>query len=335
MGFIIAQTCPAAKMVACFLFSPYNMAMAQKVIIGVGLPQSLSQAMEQQLNPEVFSFQNSPSARHLIETTKNQSVDLIFLYNELPDLKNYEELCIALRSDSKLETVPVIVISKDEQEPQERIRMLNSGLIDGFVNSKTSPGEITAYANVFLQRRALEEELELKNDLLNKLSITDELTKLYNRRYLIETLDQELRKLKRYDYNLSCIMFDIDHYKKINDGLGHAQGDIALENLAVFIKKNIRSTDIACRYGGDEIVILFPFTNYENCYITVERLRKKIEVNNFGNADQPLHFTVSIGLVSLKTKVDLDVDSLLQLLDKQLYEAKNSGRNKTSGLQTP
>jgi two-component system cell cycle response regulator len=306
--------------------------MAEKVIIGVGIPLELSSALKQQLNPEVFSFLDSPSAQNLIEITKKHRVDMIFLYNELPDLKNYEELCIALRSDAMLETVPVIVISKDEQKPQERIRMLNSGLIDGFVNSNTNPGEMIAYANVFLQRRALEEELELKNDLLNKLSITDELTKLYNRRFLIETLDLELRKLKRYDYNLSCIMFDIDHYKKINDELGHTQGDIALENLATFIKKNIRSLDMACRYGGDEIVILFPFTNFENCFITVERLRKKVEANNFGTIEQPLRFTISIGLVSLTTKIDLDVDSVIQLLDKQLYEAKNSGRNKTCSL---
>jgi two-component system, cell cycle response regulator len=311
------------------------MRMAEKVIIGVGIPQGLSIALKQQLNPEAFSFLDCPSAQNLIETTKKQRVDMIFLYNELPDLKNYEELCIALRSDAMIETVPVIVISKEEQEPQERIRMLNSGLIDGFVSSRTSPGEMIAYANVFLQRRALEEELELKNDLLNKLSITDELTKLYNRRFLIETLDLELRKLKRYDYTLSCIMFDVDYYKKINDELGHAQGDIALQNLAIFIKKNIRSLDIACRYGGDEIVILFPFTNYENCLITVERLRKKIEANNFGSNEQPLHFTISIGLVGLQTKVDLTVDELLQLLDKQLYEAKNPGRNKTSGLKYP
>lgn len=306
--------------------------MAQKTIIGVGIPQQLSEALRKLLNPDVFNFLDSPSAQDLMQTIKAHGVDLIFLYNELPDLKNYEELCIALRSDTKLETVPVIVISKDEQQTQERVKMLNSGLIDGFVSSKTGPDELVAYANVFLQRRALEEELELKNDLLNKLSITDELTNLYNRRYLIETLDQEIRKLKRYDYNLSCIMFDIDHYKTINDELGHGQGDLALENLAAFLKKNIRSTDIACRYGGDEIVILLPFTNFESSFIAVERLRKKIETTNFGTVEQPLRFTISIGLVSLQTKADLDVDSLLQLLDKQLYEAKNSGRNKTSGI---
>ena len=306
--------------------------MAQKTIIGVGIPQQLSNALRGLLNPEVFDFFDSPSAQDLMRTIKDHGVDLIFLYNELPDLKNYEELCIALRSDIQLETVPVIVISKDDQQTHERIKMLNSGLIDGFVSSKTSPEEMAAYAHVFLQRRALEEELELKNDLLNKLSITDELTKLYNRRFLIETLDLEIHKLQRYEYALSCIMFDIDFYKKINDQQGHALGDLALENLAIFIKKNIRSTDIACRYGGDEIVIIFPFTNFESCFVTVDRLRKKVETTNFGTTGQPLNFTISIGLVGMESKVDLTVDGLLQILDQQLYEAKNTGRNKISGI---
>ncbi|HQO37829.1 MAG TPA: diguanylate cyclase [Candidatus Omnitrophota bacterium] len=332
MPCIIAQTAPLAKAVAHRALLTYNIAMANRIIIGVGIPQQLSAALRGSLNPGLFTFYDSPSAQNLMPLINDHGVDLIFLYNELPDLKNYEELCIALRADGKLETVPILVISKDEQQPQERIRMLNSGLIDGFVSSRTSPEEMAAYANVFLQRRALEEELELKNDLLAKLSITDELTGLHNRRYLIETLGQELHKLQRYEYSFSCIMFDIDFYKKINDEQGHALGDLALENLAAFMKKNIRSADVACRYGGDEIMILFPFTNFESCFITVERLRKKVETTNFGTAGQPLNFTISIGLVSIETKVDLTVDGLLQLLDQQLYEAKNSGRNKVSGI---
>jgi len=305
--------------------------MAKKIIIGVGIPEALAQGVKQQLNPGLFDFVESPSAQDLMASLKKYKIDLMFLYNELPDLKNYEELCIALRSDPELETVPVIVISKDDHHTRERIKMLNSGLIDGFVNSAISPEELNAYANVFLQRRALEEELEQKNALLNQLSITDELTKLFNRRYLIEILNQELNKLKRYDYHLSCIMFDIDHYKSINDEFGHTQGDLALENLADFVKKNIRATDIACRYGGDEMVVLFPFTDFESSYIATERLRRKIESTNFGSAELPLKFTISIGLVGLDTKTDIDVDRLLILLDKQLYEAKNSGRNKICG----
>ncbi|HOU36258.1 MAG TPA: hypothetical protein PK562_03215, partial [Candidatus Omnitrophota bacterium] len=120
----------------------YNKAMAKRIIIGVGIPAQLSEKLKVTLSPELFSFFDSPSARDLMPLIKDHGVDLIFLYNELPDLKNYEELCIALRADDKLETVPILVISKEEQKSEERLRMLNSGLIDGFVYSRTSPEEM-------------------------------------------------------------------------------------------------------------------------------------------------------------------------------------------------
>jgi diguanylate cyclase (GGDEF)-like protein len=305
--------------------------MDRKSIVTVGIPPQISEDLRQHFNKELFYFINLPSAEELINFIKANKVDLIFVYHELPDLKNYEELCIALRSQERSETVPVIVITKLEENKEERIRMFNSGLIDGFLNSLTSPEEIAAYANVFLQRRSLEQELEFKNELLNKLSITDELTKLYNRRYLIEAVQQEINKIKRYDYILSCLMLDIDFYKNVNDKFGHASGDIALEKLAELVKKNIRVIDIPCRYGGDEIMVILPFTNFDGAYDAGERLRKKIEEYNFGSNDTPVKFTISLGLVCLDSKDEVNVDSLFRVLDKQLYKAKDSGRNKLCG----
>jgi diguanylate cyclase (GGDEF)-like protein len=305
--------------------------MSIKNLIGVAIPQSFSQGLRDHFNKEIFDFIDLPCAEELINYIKKNKADLIFIFHELPDLKNYEELCIALRSDSNIETVPIIVITKMEDNKEERIRMFNSGLIDGFVNSLMSPEEIVAYSNVFLQRRALEEELELKNELLNKLSVTDDLTKLYNRRYLIQALEQELQKIRRYDYILSCLMVDIDFYKDVNDKFGHATGDVALEKLAELVKKNFRSIDVPCRYGGDEIVIILPFTNFEGAYVAGERLRKKIEDYNFGTNDMAVKFTVSLGVVGLDSKDAVNVDCLLQVLDKQLYAAKNTGRNRMCG----
>ncbi|HOW42112.1 MAG TPA: diguanylate cyclase [Candidatus Omnitrophota bacterium] len=303
--------------------------MPKKVIIGVGLPAHLAQELPRQYPQDIFEFINCPSVEELLRDIKRYKIDLLFIYNDLPDLKNYEELCIALRSNAVLETVPVIVISKSDKNREEKIKMLNSGLIDGFTDSQTSPEELSAYASVFLQRRDLEEELEMKNQLLNAYSITDELTKLYNRRFLLQSLEQEISKMNRYVYHFSCIMFDVDYYKRINDTLGHAQGDSVLESLAEIIKKSIRSVDIACRYGGDEIVVIFPFTRYQSGIAAAERLRRKIEAHNFGTGDAPLTITISIGLISMEEKGTLTVDAFLRLLDQQLYQAKNSGRNKT------
>jgi diguanylate cyclase (GGDEF)-like protein len=126
-------------------------------------------------------------------------------------------------------------------------------------------------------------------------------------------------------------MLDIDHFKEINDTFGHSQGDLALEKLAELIKRNIRNVDIACRYGGEEMVVIFAFTGFEGVYDVANRLLKKVEEHNFGTLENPLKFTVSIGLLTVENKDDTDVDSLFRTLDKQLYAAKNSGRNKICG----
>jgi two-component system cell cycle response regulator len=305
--------------------------MSKKTIIGVGIPQNISDELKLHFTPEIFEFLNFPSAQELLANLKKPKISLIFIYNQLPDLKNCQELCIALRAEPNIETVPIIIVSHGKENKEEKITMLRSGLIDSYVSSLGTTEELAAYANVFLQRSALEEELEIKNALLNNLSLTDELTQLYNRRYLIQRLDEELNKIRRYGYILSVLMLDIDHFKQINDTFGHSQGDLALEKLAELIKHNIRNVDIACRYGGEEMVVIFSFTNFEGVFDVATRLLKKVEECNFGTHENPLKFTISIGLLTVDNKDNLTVDALFRALDKQLYAAKNTGRNRICG----
>lgn len=305
--------------------------MTKKTIIGVGIPENITDELKLNFTPEIFDFVNFPSAQELIKHIKKPKICLIFIYNVLPDLKDCQELCIVLRAEPTVETVPIIVISHGKENREEKIKMLRSGLIDSYVSSLGTTEELVAYANVFLQRQALEKELEVKNELLKNLSITDELTQLFNRRYLIQRLEEELGKIKRYNYTLSVLMLDIDHFKQINDTFGHTQGDLALEKLAKLIKKNIRTIDIPCRYGGEEMVVIFSFTSFEGVYNAAQRLLKRVEEHNFGSSEHPFKFTISIGLLTVDNKDDTDVDSLFHALDKQLYEAKNTGRNKICG----
>ncbi len=305
--------------------------MAEKTLIGVGLPDAIVSGLIQRFAPPVWAFINFPSAQELLQNIANYNATLIFLYNLLPDLRECHELCIALRANPDIETVPILVISHQQDNKEDRLKMLQSGLIDGYVNRDISHEELAAYADVFLQRFALELELEKKNELLNKLSITDELTQLFNRRHLMFALDQELKKSSRYKYPVSCLMLDIDHFKQINDRFGHAVGDIALEKLSGIVRKTMRTIDIACRYGGEEIVIILPHTGFDGANTAAQRLRAKVEQHTFTDTTPPLTFTISIGVISVTENDNPTVDSLFQALDKQLYEAKNTGRNKVIG----
>ncbi len=185
--------------------------------------------------------------------------------------------------------------------------------------------EALTQANERLQARLT--EIGLLQEQLRELSIRDPLTNLFNRRNLEETLDQELTKADRKDYPLSLIMMDIDHFKHINDAHGHKVGDQALQSLADFIHCRIRRSDTACRFGGDEFVIIMPETSAQSAFERAECFRKDVQALQLPNISMPDNFTVSIGIATYPlhgaTKGDL-----LRAADQALYTAKAQGRNR-------
>lgn len=279
-----------------------------------------------------FNLHSIPTAQQLLNKVIGYKPSLIFMNNHLPDFNNCQELCIAIRSRIDTETVPIIILT-DDKEFKEKISLFQAALIDGYFTMPINIEELAAYANVFLQRQALQEELEKTNKLLSQTSVTDDLMQIYNRRYLMRRLDEELDKIKRYKYPLSALMIDLDFFKEVNDKFGHLQGDAALKTLAVILKKNVRNMDIICRYGGEEIVILLPHINFHGAQLTAERLRTKVMANDFGTKDMSIKLTISLGLVSFDELDELDVDTVIRALDQQLYVAKNTGRNRISAVR--
>lgn len=162
-----------------------------------------------------------------------------------------------------------------------------------------------------------------------KLSVTDDLTGLFNRRFLMENLEREFRRAERYGNDLALIMIDIDHFKQYNDEHGHLAGDELLRVFADRLRLAARRTDIVARYGGEEFMILMPDTNLAMAIHLAERLRRDIEVFPFRKREsQPQgRVTVSIGCAEFQKLAVSNVDCLIQLADQCLYQAKSSGRN--------
>ncbi len=158
------------------------------------------------------------------------------------------------------------------------------------------------------------------------MSITDALTRLYNRRHFELEFNKEYKRSKRYGCDLSLAIIDIDYFKKINDEYGHLCGDYILKEIAFIIKDNFRQTDTLFRYGGEEFAVILTETSAQNAPVPLERLRKRIEKNVFKFDGQSLNITVSIG-VSSKTDFE-NPDGMFADADKALYEAKNDGRNR-------
>ncbi|MBV5279438.1 MAG: diguanylate cyclase [Campylobacteraceae bacterium] len=158
--------------------------------------------------------------------------------------------------------------------------------------------------------------------ILEIQAMIDGLTSVYNRRKLNEDITNEVAKANRYQRSLSLIMIDIDYFKKVNDTFGHQIGDYALKNIASILSKNIRSTDILGRYGGEEFMVICPETDKDAVAITGEKLRKAVSVYDFDNIG---HLTVSIGATELNEN-DTVADLILKA-DTALYKAKAAGRN--------
>jgi len=159
------------------------------------------------------------------------------------------------------------------------------------------------------------------------LTITDSLTSLYNRRYFQQALGREFARAKRYNLPLSIVMFDIDHFKKVNDLYGHQFGDKVISGIAKQIKDSIRRTDYICRYGGEEFVLILPETTSSNAVIPIERIREKIESNYFSYNNEDIIVTISAGISSIELKMTSE-NELVKKADESLYKAKENGRNR-------
>lgn len=159
------------------------------------------------------------------------------------------------------------------------------------------------------------------------LATTDGLTELYNHRYFQEHMRQMVEHSRRYETNFSMIILDIDFFKKFNDTYGHQSGDAVLKQVAQTLKKNIRSADIACRYGGEEMSIILANTNYETALITAEKICARISDKTFKLPNgKTTSVTISLG-VSTYPQDGLTAEELIDVADKRLYHAKANGRN--------
>jgi len=176
--------------------------------------------------------------------------------------------------------------------------------------------------NIELEKKVKERTLELK-----ELANQDPLTNLHNRRFLYEISEKLILLARREKTPLSLIMFDLDHFKRINDDYGHSLGDEVIKIFAQKIQQT-RESDISARIGGEEFVLLLPNTNEQGAYEIASQLRTEVEKTSIlSNDNTPIHFTVSSG-ISVLSETDNTIDQLLNRADKALYMAKDLGRNK-------
>jgi two-component system cell cycle response regulator len=160
-----------------------------------------------------------------------------------------------------------------------------------------------------------------------RMTIIDGLTQVHVKRYLLESLDKELMRARRHARDLSFLMLDIDHFKKINDLHGHLAGDYVLKEVARIIQQRIRRDEVLARYGGEEFAVILPETNLEGAHALADGLREKIEESRFVFQGETIRVTISIGVAMLHDDDKTSLD-LIRRADEKLYAAKRAGRNR-------
>ncbi len=182
-----------------------------------------------------------------------------------------------------------------------------------------------------LERAQLFENIQLANQRLEHLAITDGLTDLYNHRYFLDKLESEFQRAKRYHLPLSCLLFDVDNFKQFNDTYGHLMGDNVLRELAHRALNIVRQSDIVARYGGEEFVIILPQTGMEGALVEAERLRKIVAEHPFKFDGETYEVTISVGVSSFDKETTHNSETLIRLADEALYKAKAAGKNRVCG----
>ena len=274
-----------------------------------------------------------------IYTTKNEST-LMEMLQGIEDINVRIEAADTLKDYEGV--VPSLIIIEDVPNLKDELMVTKFKVPVLFVGPVFTDVTVRAESYDFISSPVNKDELLVRvrsmlkikeyKDKINKVSTTDELTGLHNRKYLQERLDQEIARARRYKTPLSCLLFDIDFFKVVNDMYGYEWGDVLLKNLAEKLKQMVRKEDVLTRYGDEEFILILPNTSEENAFLFAERFRRDIEKMEFIPAGEeerhPITVSGGISTYPCLKNVDEDANTIIRYAEHALYNAKKRGKNK-------
>ena len=280
-----------------------------------------------------------------LKTVAVRLPELILLDAVMPGMDGFE-VCRRLKADPATSGIPILFISA-LSEQEDKLKAFESGGVD-YITKPFSGQEVLARVRTHLRlaaalkqlretnqelsreveaRKSAEEELRLSEQKYMEMSITDSLTNLFNSRHFFRQLGYETERAKRNGTPLSLVLMDIDNFKSFNDTYGHPEGDSVLRVLSNVIMKNLRVSDTAYRYGGEEFTVLLPETEGKNAVVVADRLRKDFEeVTLSPGVESIVQMTVSVGVS--RYIPDEQVSTFLKRVDGAMYKAKKAGKNR-------
>ncbi|HET9956344.1 MAG TPA: diguanylate cyclase [Polyangiaceae bacterium] len=279
-----------------------------------------------------YSVEWARSGVEGLRLARTEKPDLVLLDVVMADIDGFA-VCRWLKMHADTRDIPIIMLTV-RTALADRVEGLNVGA-DDYLAKPFETEELEARIFASLRAKAANLELRERNQELEAmlhhveaLAITDPLTGLFNRRRFADVLKREYAVTRRYQNTLSCLLLDLDHFKRINDHYGHDAGDRVLKELAQKVAENLREVDVPARYGGEEFAVLLPHTRKEDARIVAERLRRAIESIQLTFDGKPERVTVSIGVAGNTDVASGKAEDLVKAADVALYEAKRLGRNR-------
>lgn len=290
---------------------------ARPVVLVIDDSVDVHRLLRTRLSQEELSFVSAYSGEEGLLIAERLQPSLITLDLNMEGLDGFEILR-QLKSNAATQQIPVIILSTQSGR-EDKVRAFDLGAID-FI---AKPFEFT---ELKVRVRSAIRVYQLVQMLAQKAKV-DGLTGLWNRTFFEGRWNEEYARASRYNHPLSLLMLDADRFKSINDEFGHPAGDALLQGLARLLVRECRQTDLACRYGGEELVVILPGTTSSEATILAERIRKAIELTVW-----PRHpsrrVTVSIGVAGCNGAPNLSAEKWIELVDQNLYQAKHEGRNR-------
>lgn len=277
--------------------------------------------LEQELQDEGFEVRCAASGTEGIEVARAWRPEVILLDIQMPEVDGVET-CRRIKSDPEIAAIPILFLTAHRTNEARVVEALRAGGND-FVSKPCA-------VPILVARVSCQVEIHRARARLERLAMTDELTGVYSRRFLFDSLRKTVKSASRSSIRaVSCLVVDIDHFKHVNDQLGHIEGDLVLTKVANTLASQTRETDVVARFGGEEFVVVLPNTNMNGAEVVGRKIRTAVE-----ELCRPV--TVSVGAACIagldpeRFVTDLDdlIRRLLAAADSAMYDAKQRGRNR-------